>query len=40
MTARTLTFQVFRHNPRAPDSVPGLRDYRLEETPGMTCSSR
>jgi fumarate reductase iron-sulfur subunit len=36
MTARTLTFQVFRHNPRDPDSVPGLRDYRLEETPGMT----
>jgi fumarate reductase iron-sulfur subunit len=36
MTTRTLTFQVFRHNPRDPDSVPGLRDYRLEETPGMT----
>jgi fumarate reductase iron-sulfur subunit len=37
MTApRTLSFQVFRHNPRDPDSVPGVRDYRLEETPGMT----
>jgi fumarate reductase iron-sulfur subunit len=35
-TPRTLSFQVFRHNPRDPDSVPGLRDYRLEETPGMT----
>jgi fumarate reductase iron-sulfur subunit len=36
MTARTLTFHVFRHNPRDPDSEPGMRDYRLEETPGMT----
>ncbi len=37
MTAsRTLTFHVFRHNPRDPDSVPGVRDYQVEEAPGMT----
>lgn len=37
MTAsRTLTFQIFRHNPRDPGSEPGMRDYQLEETPGMT----
>ncbi len=36
MTARTLTFRVFRHNPRDPDSEPGMRDYQLDETPGMT----
>ncbi len=35
-SSRALTFHVFRHNPRDPDSLPGLRDYRLEETPGMT----
>jgi fumarate reductase iron-sulfur subunit len=36
MTARTLTVNVFRHNPRDPASVPGLREYQLEETGGMT----
>ena len=34
--SRSLTFTVFRHNPRAPADGPHTREYRLEETPGMT----
>ena len=33
---RSLTFTVFRHNPRDPADEPRTREYRLEETPGMT----
>lgn len=37
MTApRTLTFHIFRHNPRDPDSSPRTMEYRLDETPGMS----
>jgi len=37
MTAsRTLTFHIFRHNPRDSGSQPGVREYQVEETPGMT----
>jgi len=35
-TARTLTFRVFRHNPRDVASKPRIETYRLDETPGMT----
>ena len=34
--SRTLTFTVFRHNPRDPADAPHTREYRLDETPGMT----
>jgi fumarate reductase iron-sulfur subunit len=34
--SRSLIFTVFRHNPRAPADGPHTREYRLEETPGMT----
>ena len=34
--SRTLTFKVFRHNPRDAASAPRVETYRLEETPGMT----
>jgi fumarate reductase iron-sulfur subunit len=33
---RTLTFDIFRHNPRDPADVPRTQTYRLDETPGMT----
>ncbi len=33
---RTLTFQIFRHNPRDPASQPRMQSYALDETPGMT----
>ena len=34
--SRSLTFTVFRHNPRDPASAPRTQVYRLDETPGMT----
>jgi fumarate reductase iron-sulfur subunit len=34
--ARHLTLDVFRHDPRDPDSVPRLQRYELDEGPGMT----
>ena len=34
--ARTLTFNVFRHNPRDSSNPPRVVAYSLEETPGMT----
>jgi fumarate reductase iron-sulfur subunit len=34
--ARTLTFNVFRHNPRDAAQPPRVVTYSLEETPGMT----
>jgi fumarate reductase iron-sulfur subunit len=33
---RTLTFDIFRHNPRDPTDAPRTQVYRLDETPGMT----
>ncbi|MBU1664773.1 MAG: fumarate reductase iron-sulfur subunit, partial [Gammaproteobacteria bacterium] len=33
---RTLTFHIFRHNPRDSGGEPTVREYRLEEAPGMT----
>lgn len=33
---RSLTFTVFRHNPRNPADAPRTQEYRLDETPGMT----
>jgi fumarate reductase iron-sulfur subunit len=33
---RALDFDIFRHNPRDPASMPRVQRYRLEETPGMT----
>ncbi len=36
MSQRTLTLQIFRHNPRDPDSQPHLQSYTVEEIPGMT----
>jgi fumarate reductase iron-sulfur subunit len=34
--SRSLSFTVFRHNPRDPADVPRTQNYVLEETPGMT----
>jgi fumarate reductase iron-sulfur subunit len=34
--ARLLTLDVFRHDPRDPESVPHLQRYQLEEGLGMT----
>lgn len=34
--SRSLTFNVFRHNPRDAASRPRVESYRLDETPGMT----
>ncbi len=34
--SRTLTFDIFRHNPRDPADAPRTQNYRLDETPGMT----
>ncbi len=34
--SRTLSFHIFRHNPRDTESLPRLAEYQLEETPGMT----
>ena len=34
--SRTLTFRIFRHNPRDPQSSPHLDVFTLEEAPGMT----
>lgn len=33
---RTLTLQIFRHNPRDPASQPRVQRYTLDEAPGMT----
>lgn len=35
-THRRLQLDVFRHDPRAPDSQPRVERYTLDETPGMT----
>jgi fumarate reductase iron-sulfur subunit len=34
--SRALTFHIFRHNPRDPESSPHMEVYTLEEAPGMT----
>jgi fumarate reductase iron-sulfur subunit len=34
--SRTLSFQIFRHTPADPDSLPRMASYRLSEAPGMT----
>lgn len=36
MTNRSLTLNIFRHNPRDPDSKPHMARYTLEESQGMT----
>ncbi len=36
MSNRQLTFKIFRHNSRDPDSVPFLQEFSLEETERMT----
>jgi fumarate reductase iron-sulfur subunit len=33
---RMLRFHILRHNPRNPDSVPGVQTFELEEAAGMT----
>lgn len=33
---RILTFNIFRHNPSVPDSVPHIQTYELEEADTMT----
>ncbi|KOR30437.1 fumarate reductase [Achromatium sp. WMS3] len=33
---RTLKFNIFRHNPRDPNSTPRMENYTLEESSGMT----
>jgi len=33
---RSLTFNIFRHNPQDPASVPHMDTYRLDETDSMT----
>ncbi|GLP95873.1 fumarate reductase iron-sulfur subunit [Paraferrimonas sedimenticola] len=33
---RTLTFSIFRHDPRDPNSEPRTEEYQIEEAPGMT----
>ena len=34
--SRTLTFSIFRHNPRDPASTPRVENYQLTEAAGMT----
>lgn len=34
--SRTLTLEVFRHNPADPASRPRMQEYQLTESPGMT----
>jgi fumarate reductase iron-sulfur subunit len=34
--ARTIQFEIFRHNPQDPGSVPHMQTFSLEETPNMT----
>ncbi len=36
MSARTLTFEIFRFNPRDPDSKPAMQAFQLTEEPYMT----
>jgi fumarate reductase iron-sulfur subunit len=33
--ARTLTFNIFRYNPKDPDSRPHFQEFTLEEYPGL-----
>ncbi|SHH97206.1 fumarate reductase iron-sulfur subunit [Ferrimonas marina] len=36
MSARTLTFEIFRYDPFDPEDKPTTQQYQLEEAPGMT----
>jgi fumarate reductase iron-sulfur subunit len=36
MANRTLTFSIFRYNPATPEIKPGMQDFQLEETFGMS----